>query len=62
MRAITQHDPVGIPKPHWLYREKNFNVMVMDFLGPSLIDLVTYTKEKKFSLHTTLMIADQLIA
>jgi len=48
---------VGIPKVHWLAIEKDFNVLVMDMLGPSLADLFNYCG-KKFSLKTVLMIAD----
>ena len=62
MRSITANNPIGIPKPHWLYREKNFNVMVLDFLGPSLMDLINFCVDKCFSLKTTLMIADQMIS
>ena len=48
---------VGIPKVHWLAIEADFNVMVMDMLGPSLADLFNYCG-KKFTLKTVLMVAD----
>jgi hypothetical protein len=48
---------VGIPKVHWLAIENDFNVLVMDMLGPSLADLFNYCG-KKFSLKTVLMLAD----
>ena len=48
---------VGIPKVHWLAIENDFNIMVMDMLGPSLADLFAYCGGK-FSLKTILMVAD----
>ena len=45
---------------HWLAIESDFNVLVMDMLGPSLADLFNYCS-KKFSLKTVLMLADQMI-
>lgn len=59
MRNLTSgSSPVfGVPKIHWLAMESEFNIMVMDLLGPSLADLYNYCS-KKFSLKTTLMLAD----
>lgn len=50
----------GVPTIHWFGTEGDYNVMVLDLLGPSLEDLFQYCG-KKFSLKTTLMIADQII-
>lgn len=33
---------VGIPRVQWLAMESEFNIMVMDLLGPSLADLFNY--------------------
>jgi casein kinase 1 len=51
----------GVPNIHWFGSEGDYNVMVMDILGPSLEDLFQYCG-KKFSLKTTLMVADQMIS
>jgi serine/threonine protein kinase len=37
-------------------------MMVMELLGPSLEDLITSSVEKKFSVKTVLMLADQMIS
>jgi casein kinase 1 len=51
----------GIPNIHWYGVEGDYNVMVMELLGPSLEDLLQYCKPS-LSVKTVLMLADQMIA
>ncbi|XP_006652514.1 casein kinase 1-like isoform X2 [Oryza brachyantha] len=51
----------GIPHLKWFGVEGEHNVMVIDLLGASLEDLFNYCN-RKFSLKSVLMLADQMIA
>jgi casein kinase 1 len=57
---ILQGGP-GIPDFYWFGTEGNYNVLVTELLGPSLEDLFNYCG-RTFSVKTTLLIAEQMIA
>ncbi|XP_022080521.1 casein kinase I-like isoform X1 [Acanthaster planci] len=52
---------VGIPSIKWCGAEGDYNVMVMELLGPSLEDLFNFCS-RQFGLKTVLLLADQLIS
>ncbi|GAX79097.1 hypothetical protein CEUSTIGMA_g6537.t1 [Chlamydomonas eustigma] len=51
----------GIPNLRWYGVEGEYNVMVIDLLGPSIEDLFNFCS-RKFSVKTVLMLADQMLS
>jgi hypothetical protein len=47
----------GIPKVYWFGSEEDYNIMIMDILGPSLEDLFKFCG-KKLSLKTVLLLGE----
>jgi hypothetical protein len=51
---------VGIPHIYWMGSQGNYNIMVIELLGPSLEDLFNFCK-RKFTLKSVLMLVDQMV-
>ena len=57
----NMHNSVeGIPNILWFGLEGDYNIMIMELLGPSLEDLFNYCG-RKVSLKTAIMVADQMV-
>ncbi|KAF1739593.1 Casein kinase I isoform delta [Beauveria bassiana] len=52
---------VGIPRVRWFGQECDYYALVYELLGPSLEDLFNYC-DRRFSIKTILLIADQAIS
>ncbi|EFO27209.1 CK1/CK1/CK1-A protein kinase, variant [Loa loa] len=50
----------GFPRLRWYGSENNYNLLVMDLLGPSLEDLFNYCN-RRFTMKTVLMLANEMI-
>lgn len=72
--AVAKHSPLqheskiykslmggpGVPWIIWSGRQGDYNIMVIDLLGPSLEDLFKMCN-RHFSIKTVLLLADQLV-
>ena len=54
------HDVHGVPRIHHYGVEGDYNVLVMESLGPSLEDLFKFC-HKQYTVKTTCMVALQLL-
>jgi len=52
----------GFPTPILLKNSGMDTIMILDLLGPNLEDILHYTKAKKFSLQTSIMIFIQILS
>jgi casein kinase I homolog HRR25 len=60
LEHLSQGSPVGIPRVHWFGHEANYDVVVLDLLGPSLQDIVK--TRKKLNRVTVQHIGEQLVS
>jgi serine/threonine protein kinase len=51
---------IGIPSVRWFGTEGDYNVMVLELLGPSLEEVFN-RNNRKFSLKMVLILADQMV-
>ena len=49
---------IGVPKVYWFGSKDDFNILIMELLGPSLQDFLKFCWNR-FSLKTVLMLAKQ---
>ena len=61
LNRILLLSSVGIPTIKWCGTEGDYNVLVMELLGPSLEDLFNFCN-RKFSIKTVLLLADQMVS
>ena len=61
LHYLCNFDADGIPKLLYNGTEGDYNVIVMELLGPNLDDLMSYC-EPGLSIKSVIMIADQLVS
>lgn len=61
MTSVVGASAAGIPNLRWYGIEGEYNVMVIDLLGPSLEDLFNFCS-RKLTVKSVLMLADQMVS
>jgi casein kinase 1 len=61
MSVLCCTPAAGIPNLRWYGIEGEYNVMVIDLLGPSLEDLFNFCS-RKLTVKSVLMLADQMVS
>jgi serine/threonine protein kinase len=60
-QRIPQEDVLGVPKFYGYGENMDYYYLIMQLLGPNLIELFNYCNTKKFTIGTICMIALQMI-
>lgn len=59
----TEKDPhkIGIPKIYWSGVQDDYNVLIIEMLGPNLENLMSLNGHHQFTLKTTVLLAQEII-
>ena len=60
-KALSQEEIQGVPKFYGMGEIVDYYYLIMEFLGPNLVELLNYCKTKKFTISTVCLIAMQVI-
>ena len=60
-KALSQEEIQGVPKFYGMGEIVDYYYLIIEFLGPNLVELLNYCKTKKFTISTVCLIAMQVI-
>ena len=60
-KALSQEEIQGVPKFYGMGEIVDYYYLIIEFLGPNLVELLNYCKTKKFTISTVCLIALQVI-